>query len=100
VPIGDGPDGAAFDPSSGDAFSSNSDGTLTIVHEKDPDHYAVAQTVATPERSRCITLDEKTHRVVLATAKFGEAPKPSASDEHPRPPMLPGSFGLLVVGRE
>lgn len=100
VPIGDGPDGAVFDAESGDAFSSNSDGTLTIVHEDDPDHFSVAQTVSTPARARCIALDAFRHRVVLATAKFGATPKATAGDAHPRPPMEPGSFGLLVLGKE
>ena len=36
VPIGDGPDGAAFDPASALAFSSNGEGTLTVVHEDGP----------------------------------------------------------------
>ena len=99
VPIGSGPDGAAFDPVNGAAFSSNSDGTLTIVRENDPNHFTVAQTLSTPVRSRCITLDAKTHRAILATGKFGAAPNGSVTDPHPRPPMVPDSFGLLFVGR-
>ncbi|HEX6834747.1 MAG TPA: YncE family protein [Rudaea sp.] len=99
VPIGDGPDGAAFDPASANAFSSNSDGTLTVVHEDDADHFHVAATVATPARSRTITLDEKTHRVVLPFAQFDAAPAPTAEQPHPRPVMKPGSFGLVVIGK-
>ena len=97
--IGDGPDGAAFDPASNNAFTSNSDGTLTIVHEDDAHHFHVLANVATPARARTITLDEKTHRVVLPFAEFGPAPAPSAQDPHPRPTMKPDSFGFVVVGR-
>jgi len=100
VPIGSGPDGAAFDPDSNEAFSSNSDGTLTIVHEKDPNHFMVAQSLPTPVRSRCIAFDVKTHHAILATAEFGSTPPKSTSNPRPRPPMVPGSFGLISIGRQ
>jgi len=100
VAIGDGPDGAVFDPHSGNAFSSNSDGTLTVVHEDDPAHFRVLATVTTPARARTIALDTNTHRLWLPIAEFGPAPAPTAQDAHPRPPMLPDSFGLLVVGQQ
>jgi YVTN family beta-propeller protein len=99
VPIGDGPDGTTFDPASGNAFSSNSDGTLTVVHEDSPDHFRVIATVATPARSRTITLDEKTHHVVLPMAEFGPTPAPSAQESHPRPAMKADTFGFVVVGK-
>lgn len=99
VAIGDGPDGAAFDPQGGNVFSSNSDGTLTVVHEDDPFHFRVVANVITPPRTRTIALDAKTHRVVLPIAEFGAAPAPSKDEPHPRPPMKPNSFGLLVVGQ-
>jgi len=100
VPIGDGPDGAAFDASTATAFSSNSDGTLTIVHEDDADHFHVVANVPTPPRSRTITLDPKTHHAILATAEFEPAPAPDATGTHPRPAMKPGTFGILLVGRK
>lgn len=99
VAIGEGPDGAVFDPESGNVFSSNSDGTLTVVHEDDPDHFHVLATVPTPARARTIALDEKTHDVVLPFAEFDVAPAPTAEAPHPRPPMKPDSFGFLIVGR-
>ena len=98
VAIGDGPDGAAFDAVSANAFSSNSDGTLTVVHEDDPDHFHVLATVTTPPRSRTITLDEKTHHVILPMAEFGETPVATPAEPHPRPPMKADTFGLLVIG--
>jgi YVTN family beta-propeller protein len=100
VPIGSGPDGAAFDPQSGDVLSSNSDGTLTIVGGAGKDQYRVVQTVTTPERSRCVTFDPKTHRAILAAASFGATPQPTAEEPHPRPPMQPNSFQLLIVGAD
>ena len=98
LPIGDGPDGAAFDAASNNAFSSNSDGTMTVVHEDDANHFHVLANVSTPARARTITLDAKKHRVVLPFAEFGPAPAASAQEPHPRPVMKPDSFGFIVVG--
>jgi DNA-binding beta-propeller fold protein YncE len=100
LPIGRGVDGAAFDPETGFAFSSNGgDGTLTVVHEDSPDSFRVVENVATQRGARTIAVDPKTHRVYLPTAKFGDAPAPTAENPRPRPAMVPGSFVLLVFGK-
>jgi len=96
VPIGAGVDGAGFDPVSGDAFASNADGTLTVIHQDAPDAYHVAQTVQTPPGSRNMGLDPNNHRVFLASGKFGPPP----SSGRGRGPVLPGTFALIVVERE
>jgi DNA-binding beta-propeller fold protein YncE len=95
VPIGMGVDGAGFDPASADAFASNADGALTVIHQDTPDMYHVTENVATPQRSRNMGLDPTNHRVFLVSAKFGEAPAGGKG----RPPVLPGTFSLLVVER-
>ena len=95
VPIGTGVDGAGFDPSSGDAFASNADGTLTVIHQDSPDKYRVAENVPTPQRSRNMGLDPTTHRIYVVAAKFGPVP----TGRKGRPPVLPGSFELLVIER-
>ena len=100
VPIGTGSDGAAFDPELRYAFSTNGrDGTLTVVHEDSPDKYSVVENVPTLRGARTIALDEKTHNVYTVTAEFGAAPAATAENPRPRPPMVPGSFTLIVVGR-
>lgn len=99
VPIGSGVDGAAFDSARQLAFSSNGDGTLTVVHEDSPDKFSVVENVATQKGARTLDLDEKTHRVFLITAEFGPTPAPTAERPRPRPPMVPGTFTLLVMGR-
>jgi len=100
VPIGSGTDGAAFDPETGYALSTNgSDGTLTVVHEDGADKYSVVENVPTLRRARTIALDSKTHSVYTVTAEFGQAPAPTTEQPRPRPPMVPGSFTLLVVSR-
>jgi hypothetical protein len=99
VPIGDGPDGAAFDAARGLAFSSNgAAGTVTVVHEDNPEHFSVVDNVATLRSARTVALDEKTHRLYLAAAQFGPAPAATTEQPHPRPPMTPDSFEILVVG--
>ena len=95
--IGDGPDAAAFDPETKLAFSSNGDGTLTVVKESGKNSYSVAETVKTARGARTMALDEKTHNIYLPTASFGPAPQPTASAPHPRPSILPGSFKVLVL---
>jgi YVTN family beta-propeller protein len=96
LPIGHGVDGAQFDPDSQNAFSSNGEGTLTVVHESDPEHFAVIQTLATAKGARTIALDPVTHRLYLPTASFGPVAQASGGSR-PRPPILPGSFVVLVV---
>ena len=99
VPIGDGVDANAFDPGTKLGFSSNGDGTLTVIKEEAPDHYTVAETVPTRRGARTMALDDKTHKVYLATAQFGPAPAATAEQPHPRPSIVPDSFVILVVGR-
>jgi DNA-binding beta-propeller fold protein YncE len=92
VPIGAGVDGAGFDPSSGDAFASNADGTLTVIHQDSSDSYRVVQTVETPQGSRNMGLDPANHRIFVAAAKFGEA-----AGGRGRRPVVSGTFELLVI---
>jgi len=99
VPIGGGPDGVVFDESRGLLFSPNgADGTLTVVHQDDADHYRVVDTVATQKSARTIALDAKTHRLFLPAAELGATPAPTTVQPHPRPAIVPDSFTLLVVG--
>ena len=97
VPIGTGVDGAGYDPAYGDAFASNADGTLTVIHQDTPDQYHVAQTVETPQRSRNMGLDPTNHRVFFVSAQFG--PVPEGKGGRGRPPVLPGTFALNVIER-
>jgi hypothetical protein len=116
LPTGVGCDGAAFNPDTMEAFTSQGDGTLTVVKENSPTSFAVEQTVPTPARAKTITLDTKTGNLYLITAEYGPTPaapaQPAAAAPSggppsgppgfmrgPRPPMIPGSFQLLVVGK-
>lgn len=99
VPIGAGTDAAAFDPETGFAFSSNGEGTLTVIHEDSPDKFTVIENVPTQVRARTMALDTKTHQVFLVSAEFGPAPAATAQQPRPRAPMLPGTFTLLIFSR-
>lgn len=99
LPIGQGTDAAGFDPETGFAFSSNGEGTLTVVHEDSADKFSVVDTVPTQVRARTMALDTKTHQVFLVTAEFGTPPAATAQQPRPRPPMVPGSFTLLTMSR-
>jgi len=99
LPIGAGTDAAGFDPETGYAFSSNGEGTLTVVHEDSADKFSVVDTVPTQVRARTMALDTKTHQVFLVTAQFGAPPAATAQQPRPRAPMVPGSFTLLTMSR-
>ncbi len=99
LPIGEHVDGAVFDPASGNAFSSNGDGTLTIIHEDSPSTFSVVQTVATIKGARTIALDPISHKLFLPTAEFGPTPEPTKETPHPRPSIMPDSFRIIVVGK-
>jgi DNA-binding beta-propeller fold protein YncE len=98
--IGDGVDANAFDPGTGFVFSSNGEsGTLTVIHEDAPDKFSVVENVPTQKSARTMTLDPKTHEVFTVAAEFGPRPAPSADNAHPRPPVLPNSFVVLIYGK-
>jgi DNA-binding beta-propeller fold protein YncE len=96
VPIGAGVDGAGFDAASGNAFASNADGTLTVIHQDTNDQYHVVDTVQTPTGSRNMGLDPTSHRVYVVSAKFGPVPASGRG----RGPVLPGSFALMTIERD
>jgi DNA-binding beta-propeller fold protein YncE len=97
--IGDGPDAARFDAKHQLAFSSNGEGTLTVVHEDSPDQYSVVQILTTKKGARTMDLDEATGKIYVVTADFGPRPPATADQPHPRPSLVPGSFVVLVISR-
>lgn len=95
LPIGSGPDSAAFDPELGIALSSNEEGTLTLIKESDPDHFSVLRDVATPKGARTMAYDADHHRAFLVTGSFDETS--TATQAKHRPAMIPGSFVVLKI---
>jgi DNA-binding beta-propeller fold protein YncE len=101
LPIGTGVDGAAFNPATMEAFSSQGDGTLTVIKENSPTSFAVEQTVQTKVSAKTMTLDSKTNRVLLIAADFAPAAStpPAGGGRAARGPMVPDSFSILEVGK-
>ena len=95
LPIGDECDATAYDPATQLAFSSNGDGTLTIV-KNSGGKWDTVDTVTTERGARTMTVDPRTHRVYLLAAEYGA---PQAGDKKGRPSVLPDSFHVLVVGK-
>ena len=96
LPIGNGVDGAGFNPNTMEAFSSQRDGTLTIVKENSPDSFEVEQNVQTKPGAKTCTLDTKTNQIYLITAEGRSAGGGAAGG---RGRFLPDSFTILVVGK-
>lgn len=120
LPIGRGSDGATFNPATMEAFSSQGDGTLTVVKENSPTSFQVEQTVTTRAGAKVLTLDTRTNKIFTIAAEYGPMPDASAAPppppppppaagaapagapawmRRPRAPMIPGSFQVLVIGK-
>jgi DNA-binding beta-propeller fold protein YncE len=106
LPIGMGTDGAIFNPATMEAFSSNGDATLTVIKENSPTNFVVEQNLPTMTRAKTLTLDSKTGHILLIAAEYGPPPPPPTpppagqpAGRGGRPPMLPDSFTILVVGK-
>jgi DNA-binding beta-propeller fold protein YncE len=99
LPIGAGCDATAFDPQTGLAFSSNGDGTLTVIGRTGRDGYAVLQNVPTKQGARTMALDPRRQRIYLVAADYGPRPAATTEEPRPRPAIVPGTFTLLVVER-
>jgi hypothetical protein len=108
LPIGRGTDGGVFNPHTMEVFSSQGDGTLTVIHENSPEDFVVTQTVATKSRAKTCTLDLSTDRLVLITTEPMPGSQPAAAPANgggaiPAPkkgnPTGPALLDLIVVGR-
>jgi DNA-binding beta-propeller fold protein YncE len=99
LPIGAGVDATAYDPGTHFAFSSNGEGTLTVLQENSAEKFSVLDNVSTQRGSRTMALDEKTHKIYLSAATFGPAPAATPENPRPRPQMEPGSFSILILER-
>jgi hypothetical protein len=96
-PIGRSPDAAEYDSSTGLAFSSNGEGTWTIVKNVGG-KWNTVDTVQTERGARTMALDPKTHRIYLLGADYG-TPSGKSGEKQGRPTVLPDTFHVLVVGK-
>jgi DNA-binding beta-propeller fold protein YncE len=90
--VGAGTDASLFDPATENAFASaGGSATLTVIHEDSPDRFRVVDNIPTQSGARTMTLDTKTHNVLLVTARHGHGATHSL--------VLPNTFVVLVVGK-
>jgi YVTN family beta-propeller protein len=96
VPVGAGVDGCGFDPDSGLVFTANGrDGTMSVIKTLNNGKFDVVQTVITQKGARTMALDDLTHKIYTPAAMFGK----KISKPHYRPPVIDGTFVVLVVGQ-
>jgi DNA-binding beta-propeller fold protein YncE len=106
LPIGQGTDGAVFNPTTMEAFSSQRDGTLTIVKENSPTSFVVEQNLQTMLGAKTLTLDSKTNRIFLMSVEYAPAAAAPAPDPSGRGArgggqgqQVPDSFTIVEVGK-
>jgi YVTN family beta-propeller protein len=95
VPVGVEPDAAIFDVEKKLIFSSNCDGTLTVVKQDSPDKYTVVQTLVTQREARTMALDTVSHRLYLPYEEVKPGQKPTPPGDLPE--FTPGTFHLMIV---
>ncbi len=103
LPLAGGSDGAVFNPATMEAFSSHSNGTLTVVKEKSPTSFEVEQNLETMNGARTLTLDTKTGHIFVMSVERGPAPPPQPGrggrGRGGFAPPIPGSFTILMIGK-
>ncbi|TSA28724.1 MAG: YncE family protein [Bacteroidetes bacterium] len=95
--IGDRVDGVAYDPELKRIYSSNGDGTLTVVQEEDKNTFRVIENFPTQQGARTIYLNPKTHRIYLPVAEYEPVPDATPENPRPRPSAKPGTFTILEI---
>ena len=95
ITIGDGCDGVAFDAGTNNIYTSNGEGTLSVIHEETADKFTLVENITTKRGARTITIDQATGTLYLPTAEF----EPMQPGEKGRPKMKPGTFQVLVIGK-
>jgi DNA-binding beta-propeller fold protein YncE len=106
LPLAGGSDGAVFNPATMEAFSSGSNGTLTVVKENSPTSFDVEENLQTMNGARTLTLDTKTGHIFVMSVERGPAPPPppggsggGRGGRGAQAPVIPGSFTILVIGK-
>ncbi|NVO10792.1 MAG: YncE family protein [Bacteroidales bacterium] len=97
LPIGDGCDGVKFDPELKRIYTSNGEGTMTIIQEEDANTFKVLENLPTQGGARTLAVDLKTHHIFLPTAEYLPAPEATKENPRPRRPIKPETFVVLEV---
>jgi len=97
LPIGEGCDGVKFDPGLKRAYSSNGEGTMTVVQEVDKDNFKILENFPTQASARTLAVDVRTHHIYLPCAEFGPASEATTENPRPRRSIKPGTFAVLDI---
>ena len=95
LPIGEGCDGVVFDTKTKNIYTSNGEGTITVIHEESADKFMMVENIVSKKGARTIAIDKTTGLLYLPTAEFD----PKEKDQRGRPKMIPGTFQVVVVGK-
>jgi hypothetical protein len=100
LPLAGGSDGAVFNPATMEAFSTQGNGTMTIVKEKSPTSFEVEQNLTTMNGARTVTFDSKTSHLFAMSQERGPAPPPPpGGGRGGQGAAVPGSFTILMIGK-
>ena len=77
LPISNGTDGGGFNPNTLEAFSSQGNGTLSIIQEKSPTEFVAEPTVQTKSGAKTCSLDTKNNVIVVVCTE--RAPQTAAT---------------------
>ncbi len=92
-------DGAIFNPATMEAYSTQGNGTLTIVKEKSPATFEVEQNLPTMNGARTIAFDPKTQHIFTMSDERMPAPAPATGRGGGRGTPIPGTFTILMIGK-
>jgi hypothetical protein len=106
LPLAGSSDGATFNPATMEAFSTQGNGTMTIVKEKSPTAFELEQNLQTwpSNGARTIAFDSKTGHLFAMATEAAPAPPQAAGATPPAGGRgrgagpLPGSFTIIMVG--
>src|SRR3954471_23523425 len=100
LPLAGSSDGAVFNPQTNEAFSSQGNGTLTVIKEKSPTEFEVEQNLQTMNGARTLAFDPKTGHIFVMSVERGPAPPPPpGGGRGGGAPAIPGSFSILMIGK-
>jgi YVTN family beta-propeller protein len=96
---GEDPDGLVFDPKSKCIFTTNPDGTMSVIRADSPNKFTPLPAVATAVGAKTVARDPQTGRIFTCAPKFGPKPAQKKGGGRPRAPILAGTFEVIVVGQ-
>jgi len=100
LPIAGSSDGAVFNPATMEVFSTQGNGTLTVIKEVNPTTFEVVQNLPTMNGARTIAFDSKTGHLFAMSVERGPAPAPPpAGGRGGQAPVIPGTFTVLKIGK-